>query len=868
MAFFGEWLRRIGYLFNRRRIDRELQREMEIHREMMREPVRFGNMLRLREESRDVWGWNWLDTAWLDLKFAARTLRYSPGFTTGATITLALGMGLNLTLFEIYNNVVLKPLPVRNVETLVEFGKLSARAEQPLSYPAAEFIRSNNTALKSILVSNRWKTATWGDSEDPLSVRFVSSNWFDGLGYGAASGRLFHENVDNRADAQPVVVVSYRFWTRQLNSDSTIIGSTVRINGRPATLLGVVPEAFPTWNGHPAQLWMPIEQTEYFFPDVSFKTAWDNGAVEVYGYLTKGLSLAATRDALRPLMDELAAAQPNVFRKGEWLEPYPATTRFERPWERTQRLTNVFGFGFLSLLVLTVACANLGNLVLSRSVGRLRELSVRIALGASRRRVIRHLLAESVLLTCLGAIAGLVISYAAIKTITLNIDIPLTASPDWRTLLTALIVGAFAVISVGFIPTWTITRRDLNSAIKDGGEQASAGLGQARLRSLLSAVQVAGSCILLLLATLAARNLQRSLTPGFDFDKVAVFEPSGLGNAIQTKRGQDGRDIDFHLFWSAMRPAIANLPETADLALATTTPFVGPFQIVPRLPDAPDLSIAVNSIDGPFFRVMKIPILKGRPFDASDDRTSSVIISRRLAMQVYGTLNVVGITFPRTPLAQAEAVRQRTIVGVAEDARTAQMDFFDGAEYYLPLSTDEFRIARLLVRARTDPRALVHAMREASRKTDPQVKVDATLLSADYANTLHNAYLTTGLASGLASLTLLLACLGIFSLISYAASLRQRELSIRMALGATRRSVVRLLVTQSARPALWGMLFGFGMSIVALRITNGKGRGLGPYDASTFVYAAAVLAVTCAVSALVPALRAVRGDIAQTLRND
>jgi len=867
MAFFGEWLRRIGYLFNRRRIERDLQREMEMHREMMGEPVRFGNMLRLREESRDVWGWNWLDTAWLDLKFAARTLRHSPGFTIGAAIILALGMGLNLTLFEIYNNVVLKPLPVRNVETLVELGRLSARTGQPLSYPAAEFIRSNHTALKTILLSNRWKTATWGGSEDSLSVRFVSSNWFDELGYGAASGRLFHETVDDRADAQPVVVVSYRFWTRQLNSDTAIIGSTVRINGRPATLLGVVPEAFPTWNGHPAQLWMPIEQAEYFFPDISFKTAWDNGDIEVYGYLTKGMSLAATRDALRPLMDELAAEQPKVFRKGEWLEPYPATTRFERPWERTGRLRNVLDFGFLSLLVLTVACANLGSLVLSRSVGRLRELSVRIALGASRRRVIRHLLAESVLLTCLGAIAGLGISYAAIKTITLNVDIPLTASPDWRTLLTALIVGAFAVISIGFIPTWTVTRRDLNRAIKDGGEQASAGLGQARLRSLLSAVQVAGSCILLLLATLAARNLQHNLSPGFDFDKVAVFQPPGLGNPIQTKRGQDGRDIDFRLFWSAMRLAIATLPETADLALATTTPFVGPFQDVPRLPDAPDLAIAVNSVEGPFFRVMKIPILVGRPFDASDDRTTSVIISRRLAMQVYGTLNVMGRTFPRTPL-EGEVLRQRTIVGVAEDARTAQMDFFDGAEFYLPLSTGEFRIARLLVRARTDPRALVYAMREASRKTYPQVKVDATLLSADYTNTLHNAYLTAGLASGLASLTLLLACLGIFGLISYAASLRRRELSIRMALGATRRSVVRLLITQSTRPALWGMLFGFGTSIVALRITNGKGGGLGPYDVSTFLYAAAVLAVTCAASALVPALRAIRGDIAQNLRND
>src|SRR5262249_22801127 len=271
---------------------------------------------------------------------------------------------------------------------------------------------------------------------------------------------------------------------------------------------------------------------------------------------------------------------------------------FERPWERQQRLVNLFGFGFLSLLVLAVACANIGNLVLSRSIGRIRELSVRIALGAGRWRVMGYLLAESALLSVMGSVAGLAISYGVIQTINANVDISLTATPDWRTLIVSLLVAVFAMIAAGLIPAWAVAHRDLGSAIKDGGEQASSGIGQKRLRLLLSGIQVAGSCILLLLAALTARNLQHILAPGFDFDKVVVFQPYGLGNAIQTRRGQDGRPFDARLFWNSMRPAIAALPETAGTALTITTPFVGPFPNVSGLPDAPDLSITENDVEG------------------------------------------------------------------------------------------------------------------------------------------------------------------------------------------------------------------------------------------------------------------------------
>jgi predicted permease len=866
MGFFNEWLRRIEYLLNRRRHERDLQREMEIHREMMGEPNRFGNTLRLREESRDVWGWNWLDFACQDLKFAARTLRRSPGFTLGATIILGLGIGVNLSLFQIYDNVVLKPIPIRSVETFIEMGRLSARGGGPVSYLAAEFIRSSNTVFTAVLTSDRWKSVQWADADAPVVARFVSSNWFDELGYGAAQGRLFHETIDGKPDALPVVAVSYRFWTTQLNSDPRIVGSTVRINGRPATLAGVVPEALPVFGGRPPQVWMPIEQFGYFIPDTTFRTDWNNAEVEVYARLKTGVSLQAVRQALRPVMDELALEHPRDFNKGEWLEPYPATNHFEQPWERTQRLTNVAGFSFLSLLVLTVACANLGNLVLSRSIRRLRELSVRVALGANRWRVMRHLLAESAVLSGLGALMGLALSSLVITEIATDLDMPMTSALDWRTMLALLGVAAFAMIAVGFIPTWAVTRRDLNTAIKDGGEQASSGLGQKRLRSLLSAVQVAGSCILLLLAVLAARNLQHNLAPGLDVEKVAVFEPAGLGNAIQTSRGQDGRPFSPRLFWAEMRPAIEALPEIAETAFATSTPFSGPFQLT-KVADAPDLTVSVNDVEPQYFKIMRVPILVGRAFDPSDNANETVIISRRLAMQVYGALNVVGHSFPRTASPEQTDKRQRTIVGVAEDA-FSQINLGNGAQYYLPISPERMNQTRLLVRTRSEPGGLTSRLSEAARKTNSRYHVDARLLSADYANSVHNAWLTAGLASGLASLTLLLACLGIFGVISYGASLRRKELSIRMALGATRGSAATLLIRQSAWPAFAGMLFGFIFSLIAANILNHQLGNFGPLDAPVLASAAGILTVTCGIAALLPALQAVRGDIAQTLRND
>ena len=853
---FGEWLRRVWYLLNRRRLERDLQREMEIHRAQMAEPRGFGNTLRLREESNDAWGWRWLDEACRDLRFAARTLRQSPGFTIGASLVLALGIGLNLTLFQIYNETALRPLNVRDIETLVRFQRLSNRGQAaPVPYPATQYVRTNNTVLSAVLVAARYRDVQWNDFENRLAVQFVSTNWFDETGYNAVAGRLFHETIEETPGAQPAVVISENFWTNRLNRDPSIVGSSVRINDRPATVVGVLPKDYHGLSDDESQVFLPIRQMTYFSPGLTFETAWD-AYVDMYGRLKPGVPMAAARDSLRVVMDELAQQQPEHFKQGEWLEPYSAVTRFETPSQRQERLLAVATIAFLSLLVLTVACANLGNFVLSRAIGRLRELSIRIALGAGRWRVMRLLLAESALIAGIAAVMGLAISSGVFRVMNAAGLPPLHFVINWRTIIAAVAVTSFAMVAIGLLPTWAISRRDIASVMKDGGQTVSSGLGRTRLRSLLTAVQVGGSCIFLIFAGLMARSVQRMLAPGVEFEKVAVLEATRLL----------GRNIDQHSYWTSVRANVASVSETEDLALVLQPPPLGGMSAWPNLPEAPHLQMVANSVEPQYFNVMRVPIVAGRNFESSDDPQTTAIISRRLAMEAYGTLNVMGQQLPRTPWPNDK--KRWTIVGVAEDAHAVHIDIANAVEVYFPLDLHQTKRAWLIVRARNDARLLLGPMRDAAQAVDTNLPVQARLMSDDFRRRLNEAAIGSSIALSLALATLLLACIGVFGVISYGASLRRKEISIRLALGAKNRSLVALLMRQSGSPAAIGVLCGFGIAFAASKVLEAQRVYLGSLDAPLLLSVVAVIGVTCGMAALLPSVRALRTDVAQTLRDE
>jgi predicted permease len=869
MSFIGEWLRRLWYLTRRNRMERELEREMESHRQMMGEPGRFGNSLRLREESRDVWGWNWFDDAWRDLKFACRTLMHSPGFTAGSTVVLALGIGFNLTLFQVYNLVALRPPSIRNPETVVELLRFSSRGPRgaALPYPAFKYVRDNNTVLSTLLVSVQQQYVLWEEEDARPPAHFVSANWFEEFGGRAAAGRLFNASIDGVPDAAPVVVLSHHFWMNRLDGDRDVIGSKVRINGRPATVIGVLEKDYHAISIEDSQMWVPVEQHNYFFPDASFTSSWENPfLVRQYARLKPDVSVIDVRESLRSVIDELALQQPERFGRGEWLEPHPVTRLgYETPNNRTERFLAVAGLGFLSLLVLTIACANLSNMVLARAFARLRELSIRMALGAGRWRVVRLLMAESALLAGMATLAALALSSIALDRIFASIEVTIDPSLDWRTMLAAMAVAAFAIFVVGFLPTWAVSRRSLVTAFKEGGYHASVGPGGIRLRFLLSAVQVTGSCLLLLLAAPMVRDFQRAVRPSYDIEKLAIFDvgryaPNGM-------RVTDWKDATGPV---RLRQALAALPETEEVAFMTGSSVNR--SVITQLPESPGLVVRASRVEPEFFKIMRIPILVGRNFDSSDDPKNTVIVSRRLAMRIYGRLDVIGANFPRTPW-KKNSLYDGTIIGVAEDAEPEVLNFLgSGGEYaelYKPLSLQDLQTADLLVRARTDARLLLGPIRETARAIDEkQIYAEIRLLSSDFAARVKQLAYLGGAALSLGGLSLILACIGIFGVISYTARLRSREISIRLALGAGRQSVVSLLMKQSMRPAAVGLFTGLAVGTATSRILESQRIYLGSIDAVVLTSVALVIAATCTLAALLPAWRALHADIAQRLREE
>jgi hypothetical protein len=347
-----EWLRRIWYLINRRQLEQELRDEMEAHREAMSEPGHFGNSLRLQEESRDVWGWKWLDDLVHDLRYACRTLRLSPGFALSASLILSLGIGGNLAAFQFLDSMYWKPLPFPEPATLVRLEPTSNNGRWDLSYPAAGFIEAHNDVLADAMIQVRInERVTWeADPANRVPSSAVSVNWFDGFGYAPVRGRLFKQGIDDRSGASLVVVLSSRFWERKLNGDADIVGRTVRINGRSATVVGIA--ATDSVYFENIGVWLPINQVEYFFPGSRIETSWNSGVnpAEMYARIKPGISLNVVRDALRNPVSEIANRDSDVPKTEPWLEPYAATTGFRNPDAFPLLVTGVLGG--LSLLTL------------------------------------------------------------------------------------------------------------------------------------------------------------------------------------------------------------------------------------------------------------------------------------------------------------------------------------------------------------------------------------------------------------------------------------------------------------------------------------------------------------------------------------
>jgi len=837
--------RRLLYLIRRNKLDRELVEEMTAHREMMNEPKQFGSVARLREESSDVWGWRWLDEIRQDLRHGFRVFKRSPSFTLTAITVLALGIGLNLGFFQLLNAALLQPLRIRNPETLVRLRQMAQGFDSSgVAFPVTQFVKENNSVLSSVITSQTERTG-WGEDASEIDANFVSSNYFEELGGLPLLGRVFHEGEDDRSGAAPVVVLSYQFWQSRMGANPGVIGSRARVNGRVATIIGVTESSFHGPRNNRAHVWVPVEQTELFYPGSRFRSDWKSTGVDMYGRLKPGVTVSAAQDAIRSVMASLVDRLPEGIRKDPWLAATSGAAHFRPPRENREISAIIVLISSLCLIVLVVTCANLSSLMVAHANARAREFQMRAALGAGRLRVLRQFVTECALLVSAGLVVGWFVGYGAARWIAVETDAPLAISlmPDWRLAVAALSGACVALLTVGLIPAWrSISTQQLtiNRSPRTGFQR------------VLIGVQVMGSCVLLLVAAAMTRKLQSMSETdlGFEINKIAVMEVALERYGMESDAAAN--------YWRALRESVNANQAAQGVALSVFAPL-GRGSSSSVYADSPGLTVTDMTVDADFFKLLRIPLLTGRTFESSDTRETAIIVSRSLAERMYGSLEVLGKNFPKSGEGQ-----RATIIGITEDAKLMRITATNGAESYRPLTPSDLSGARLLAKVEN-----LNVLRTAAHAVNPAILPSLRWMHGDLEDKLQAPRLARTAAGFVGLLALSLTSIGIFGLIAYTVSLKTREIGIRMALGAQSQSVLWLLL----RGLAWPVAIGAGVG--ALVVFFGLAKPLAgdplyadPSDPMTVVVSLAVLVAAGMIAGCVPAVRALRIDPSRALRED
>jgi len=848
----GELFRRLRYLLDRRRFDHELAADLEFHREMAARQGRrnLGNELRLREQSRDAWGWTWLDRIGQDLRYAARVLRKSPGFTAAAILMLALGIGVNVAVFGFFDLIVLRPLNVRDPATLRRFHRRSAEAyAYDLPYSEVSFFSAHSRTLSAALALNTTKLAVEGEQKQ-MDASFVTANFFSDLGAVPRLGRLFDPFRDGAPDAEPVVVLAQGFWERHFGSDPSVIGQTIRLNGKPATIAGVAASDFSGLYLGQSAIWVPITQQPYFVygSRLLAEFAADSGGVRMWGRLRPGLPPAAAETELRTLAARFHAAHPNDTWAKESLpsDPggYAASLLIgDRSGTGSEGQPEVYPIfvllAALGLLILTVACTNLGSLLMARGVAREREIAIRTAVGAGRARLVRQLFTESLLLASLGSAAGLATGYIVLRSLMAITDTPawLNPAPDWRVTVFALTAGFVSAVLFGLTPAFQVVRRRHRANVA---------------RQFLVAAQVAASCVLLIVAGLLGRALEHATSsdPGFDYQHVISIDPGLDRDGYSPARAQ--------AYLDTLRARLRALPGVESVSLAQSPPLGHRTETAGLTLDGRTLSIQINRVDPDFFETMRIPLLRGRNLQLAEPR--AIVVGESLARRAWPGQDPLGKQFTLNG--------DYTVAGIVGTARVVKLQDSDSVEIYFPLAPDDLPSASVIVKTAGAPEGLLRPVAAAAKAVDPNTFPDVELLKSGFRRRIEGARTTAVTVTALGLLADLLACLGIVGVVGYAVSQRTKEIGIRMALGARPAHILPLILTQFSRPVAVGLLAGTGGAAALSRLLRGQLYGISNLDAAAYIGAIGLFVATAAVSVLWPARQALHVDPLEALRHE
>ncbi len=884
MNWLRELGRRLAMLVRRPKFDREMDEEMQLHLKLrekehaangfssedahMTARKNFGNALALREASRDSWGWAWLEHGMQDMRFALRMLRKSPGFTAVAVLALALGIGANTAIFSIVDAVLLRALPYPDPDELVLV--FDVPLQQPdalsaISYRDFTECREQNRVF-SEMAGNTFHDLTLTGAGEPSIVNTadVTPEIFSVLDAKPLAGRTLLPD-DGKQGAAPVAVVSENLWRSHFGSNPALIGQSIALDMRSFTVVGILPASFRYPDGAAQQdVWIPIRQDPLFGPLTSRPGV---PVLSGIGRLKPGVSLAQAQAEMSALGARLAKDFP--------AQDSGLTLRVQ-PY-RQAVIGNVKSALLILLgavgLVLLIACANIANLLLSRATSRGREIAVRIALGAGRGRLIRQLLTESAVLGLLGGAAGMLLAAWGVWSLRpfLPADVTRISSihVGGSVLVFALLLSLAAALAFGLAPALLATPSNLQTNIKEGGERTGQRGGQ-RLRSFLAIAEISLAMVLLVGGGLLMRSfaLVTSVNPGFDPRKVIEAE-------VSLPQFQYSMPQQWTAFSNELLVRLHAQPGLQDSALAAPLPMdrqgeaTFAFSIVGNAPLPPGKSTTADyfTVSPDYFRVMRIPLLQGRFFSEQDapSHPKVAIISETLAQRYFPNQDPIGrqMKFGFPPNSDVS----HEIVGVVGDVRDAALSRKPGPMMYVPFAQAPLYGGEVVVRSSLSASSVAASIRQATHAIDKNLPVTDIESFADVlGQSVSQERFRTFLLGSFGAIALVLAAVGIFGVISYSASQRTHEIGIRMAVGAQRRDVLRLIVGQGARLALLGLSVGVVAALLLTRLMASLLYSVSATDPVTFAAVIIVLLGVALLASYIPARRAMKVDPMVALR--
>jgi len=877
-----DWLFRVRFLLRRTTVESEIEDELQFHVERQiekyvesgmnrdaarrRARVEFGGLEQVKEECRDARGVSLVETLAQDLRYGWRTLRRSPGFAAAALVTLALGIGAGTAMFSVVYGVLLRPLPFRDASQLVLLNEAMPKVgDVSVSYPNFQDWRRQNHSFAEMAAVNPVKfNMAGGNQPENIDGLAVSPNFLPMMGVHPVIGRGFTHD-EEKPGAARVVLLSYALWQSGFGADPKAIGHTVHLDSQMATIIGVLPPDF-RW----------VERCDVMEPigvwathNDSATNRGDRGDGLVVGRLATGVQMEQARADMEALAAALARAYPEANgQNGVHLR----SLRDAFSGDVGPAMLLLLG---AAIFVLLVACANVANLFLMRGPVRAKEMALRLAIGASRGRILRQMLTESFLVALLGGVAGVSLASAGTPAIAWLIPSETLAGATVDINGAVLLFsGGLVVLSMfvaGLAPGLYATRANLQSALKEGGKTTGAG-ARNRWRDVLATGEVALALILLLGAALMMKSLHRLLAVDAGFRSEHVLKLK-----MDLRAAQYATDPPVIAFWQRTLDRVRALPGVESAAVGTAIPLTGDHSrndisiegALPKPGSYPHPDIHIVSED--YEKTLGIRLLRGRGFTPADKENAPQVamVNATVAQHLFPGIDPIGKQFTFGHLEAGDPPNWLRIVGVVADTKMYGLANPARLEIYVPFRQAASNGMVLLVKSGQEPTALVSAIRSVVASIDKEQPIFGVATMQDVVSasmaTQRITLILLGLFSGLA---LVLAAIGIYGVIAYSVAQRANEIGIRMALGAQRADVLRLVLAQGAKISAAGIVIGGAASVGLARFMTNLLYAVRALDPATFTAAALMLALIAMVAAYIPARRTLRVDPLIALRSE